>query len=163
MTQPPSNDSPWPMTDNRPGPGSRPPRRLLKGTCSLIFEGQSFVPEGGTGKEYWLQLSGEMRERLVEILRPLGWRHEIEPFEAEFYGTLRWVSHGCGHLGVFGGIAEVQEIVAIHFTPAVKPIVSVPPRGIRGMIKVSCSSMGITKEQLDKVKGRATSGAESRH
>lgn len=135
MTQPPSNDSAGVMSHDRPEPGSGPPPRLLTGTCSLIFEGQSFVPDGGTGKEYWLQLSDEMRERLTELLAPLGWQNEIESFELEFYGTLSWIGHGCGHLGVFGGIAAIHDIVSVHFTPAPPRNREGPPRGIRGMIR----------------------------
>lgn len=134
MTQPSSSITPWPMADDRWGPASRPPRRLLKGTCSLIFEGQSFVADGPTGKEYWLELLDEMREHLMELLTPLGWRHETESFEAEFYGTLRWTGHGYGHLGVFGGIAEVEEIVSVRFKPNA-PRKAGRPLGIRRLIK----------------------------
>ena len=53
-----------------------PPRRLLRGTCSLIFEGQSFVPESA-GTEYWLEISDEMRRRFTERLLIFGWQNEF--------------------------------------------------------------------------------------
>lgn len=135
MSLPPSSATPWPIADGGQGRMSCAPRRLLKGTCSLIFEGQSFAPNGSRGREYWLELSIEVRERLMELLAPLGWQHEFEPFEAEFYGTLSWVGQGCGHLGTFGGVARVQEIVSVHFTPPAPRSESEPPLGIRGQIK----------------------------
>lgn len=134
MTQPPSSATPWPMAHGR-GRVANPSRRLLKGTCSLVFEGRSFIPDDDRGKEYWLKLSEEMRGHLIELLSSLGWQHEVERFEAEFFGTLRWTGHGFGHLGVFGGIACVQELVAVHFTPTPPRNPGQPPLGIRGLVR----------------------------
>ena len=135
MTQPPCNIAPSPMAHDRRGPAYCSPRRLFKGTCSLIFEGRSFVPAGGTGKEYCLKLSDEMRERLMELLAPLGWQNEMETFEAEFYGTLTWAGHDYGHLGPFGGIARVQEIVSVRFGPVSPPRATVRHVVIAGRLK----------------------------
>lgn len=131
----PSNNGVWLMAHDRPDSGPWPPSRLLTGTCSLIFEGQSFVPYDAACTEYWLRLPDEVREHMIELLAPLGWQHEIESFEAEFYGTLNWIGHGCGHLGVFGGIADVHEIVSVHFAPARSRNRKGSPRGIRGMLR----------------------------
>lgn len=135
MTQPPSSITLWPMTVYASDPSSGAHRLFLRGTCSLIFEGQSFLPEGHAGNKYWLELSNAMRERLVELLTPLGWRHEIQDFEAEFYGTLSWVGHGCGHLGLFAGIARIEEIISVRLAPAPYKQKSERPLGIRGVIK----------------------------
>lgn len=134
MKQPPNTITPWPAADCRWDPASCPPLRLLKGRCSLIFEGQSFVPDGGARKEYWLRLPDEMRKRLMEPLALLGWQNEMEPFEAEFYGTLSWVGEGCGHLGTFGGTARMLEIVSVRFPVAMThaPHLAV---GIRARLK----------------------------
>lgn len=48
----------------------------------------------------------------------MGWRFETDFFQIEFWGTLNWVGDGCGHLGGFGGTAQIDEIVSIEF---VKP------------------------------------------
>ena len=112
-------------------------QRYLRGICSLAFEGQRFVPEDAR-REYWLDLSNEMHRTMTDQLRSLGWSGEWEEFGAEFEGTLTWEGHGFGHLGVFGGKATVQRVVALHFTPqpaetrdAAKPV------GIRELIRRS--------------------------
>lgn len=93
--------------------------RLLKGRCCLEFEGQRFVPAGEPGREYWLELAEGTRASLGALLAPRGWL-EWDEFEIEFYGSLEWVGWGCGHLGVFGGIARIDKVVSAVF--------SAPPR-----------------------------------
>ena len=122
------------MADDGRVRASRAPRRLLKGTCSLIFEGQSFVPESDPEKEYWLEISEDVRTHLKELLVPLGCQLDFQPFKAEFYGTLQRVGQRCGHLGLFGGIAVMEEIVSVDFTPDPPRDESKHPRGIRGLI-----------------------------
>ena len=120
------------LGNKRPLTGrSRGPARLLKGRCSLEFEGQRFVADSEPGREYWLELSEGTRASLDELLKPRGWL-EWDEFEVEFYGSLEWVGWGCGHLGVFGGLARIDEVVAVHFRSP--PVAAAAPCGIRGRI-----------------------------
>ena len=123
------------MADDERVRASRAPQRLLKGTCSLIFEGQSFVPEGEPEKEYWLETTEDARMRLKELLVPLGCQLDFQPFKAEFYGTLQRAGQRCGHLGLFGDIAEMEEIVSVSFTRSPPRDKSNRPLGICGLIK----------------------------
>ncbi len=95
-----------------------PSRRLLKGTCTLIFEGDSFVADGDDDRQYSLGIDEDIRSELFDRLRSSGWQYEFEAFHAEFWGSLIWTGEGFGHLGVFGGAVQIDEFVAIQFTRA---------------------------------------------
>ena len=123
------------MADDGRVRASRAPQRLLQGTCSLIFEGQSFVPDGDPEREYWLEISEDVRTRLKELLVPLGCQIDFQPFKAEFYGTINHVGQRCGHLGLFGGIAEMEEIVSVEFTANPPWDESRPALGAKSLIE----------------------------
>ena len=95
-----------------------PSRRLLRGTCTLIFEGQSFVADDADDRQYWLAIDDKMRGQLIDRLQPLGWPFETESFHAEFWGRLTWLGQGCGHLGMFGGDVTIDELVSVQFAKA---------------------------------------------
>lgn len=111
-----------------------PGRLLLKGTCSLTFEGQSFVPEGSR-REYWLDFSDATRDSIVDLLRPLGWQ-DGQSFEAEFFGMLIWKTKGCGHLGLYGGIVTLEQLVSVNFKQPARPARHPDqPTGIRNLMR----------------------------
>lgn len=104
-------------------------RLLLKGTCRLIFEGQTFVPDDNADRRYWLEINECIKEQLIDRLGPSGWMYEFDAFHAEFWGTEQWTGSGFGHLGVFGGIVHIDKLVSVGFTKS-EPVKS-PYRSIR--------------------------------
>jgi len=84
----------------------------------LIFEGDSFVADGDDDRQYSLGIDEDIRSELFDRLRSSGWQYEFEPFHAEFWGTLIWTGQGFGHLGVFGGAVQINELVSVQFTRA---------------------------------------------
>lgn len=112
---------------------------MLRGTCSLVFEGQSFVPADDADRKYWLEINDDIRCQLMDRLSPSGW-FEYNAFQAEFWGTLQWDGWGHGHLGVFGGTALVHELVSVHFERS--EAVENSFRGIRGRIRASRANGG---------------------
>ena len=126
--------APWPMGEER-GAGVRHTSwGVFQGKCSPMFEGQTFVPQENAQRKYWLNLSEAEHASLMQVLQPLGW-HEWNLFELEFRGRLYWVGSGCGHLGMSGGIADVEQIISVRFTAPPSRREPGPPLGIRGLIE----------------------------
>lgn len=93
----------------------RPPL-LLKGTCSLAFEGQEFTPASAQRRDrsstWWLSVSDEVRAELVGNLCVEAFDLEFLTFEAEFLGYVHQSPAGAGHFGMYPGSVTVVKVTA---------------------------------------------------
>jgi hypothetical protein len=79
-------------------------------------------------------MSDDIHKRLSALLHSCGWPSGPEPFEIEFWGKLSVRVGGCGHLGMFDGTAQIQEVVTVALRPFERDPAR-PPMNIRQTLR----------------------------
>lgn len=89
---------------------------VLKGICSLAFEGHEFTPTrpdgSAAGPTLWVSIGEETKAELAGMLGvDVGELEFVGAFEAEVIGEVHLCAGGVGHLSMYPGAVEIQQVL----------------------------------------------------